>query len=402
MIEINDIVDVPYTYESPQAIDRLLAGSRSPHKGIDVGIPVGNKVRTPITGITVSGFDDCGYGNYQIIRGDDYDVLFAHLQETVVDDGQLVKAGTVVALSGNSSCADTSKKGRSTGPHLHIEFREKETGRPYKVDVNLPSMPGVFRRDIRLRVLYELVLVGAEYMMSNSSTTSNLPEVILFTLPNDWAPTTSLIANAFLSKYGAAGETSETNADAFINYVSTEQGANNLVNLVLNFAEASGPEPEIAALLRLADEFIPVSRLTAKDALLIAGQTLAIDVNSGVRDETDDGVYMPRLSNKVVETFGRLAETGQMDVVAENQRRSRMNPRNRLRNENVSMEPRSEVQGMSVKRRAYYNAIDRWAQTPDHAAELINLLNDGPTLSTEEYLALKNASQRPVELQFNN
>jgi murein DD-endopeptidase MepM/ murein hydrolase activator NlpD len=56
------------------------------------------------------------YGHFVIIDHDGgYQSVYGHLNEILVSEGQMVDAGEVIALSGNS--------GISTGPHLHFEIR---------------------------------------------------------------------------------------------------------------------------------------------------------------------------------------------------------------------------------------------------------------------------------------
>lgn len=87
------------------------------HQGIDIGIKYGDTIRAPFDGsIRLTNYQRGGYGRYIIIHHDNgLETIFAHLSKTLVLSGQSVKAGDPIALGGNS--------GRSTGPHLHLEFR---------------------------------------------------------------------------------------------------------------------------------------------------------------------------------------------------------------------------------------------------------------------------------------
>jgi hypothetical protein len=57
-----------------------------------------------------------GYGNYVILDHGVMECLYGHLSAIVVEEGDIIPAGAVVAISGNT--------GKSTGPHLHIRLRK--------------------------------------------------------------------------------------------------------------------------------------------------------------------------------------------------------------------------------------------------------------------------------------
>jgi murein DD-endopeptidase MepM/ murein hydrolase activator NlpD len=82
------------------------------HWGVDLALGVGSKVRAPAGGVVVLAEKDVPLsGNLLIVdHGHGVTSSFLHLQKFKVKEGDVVKAGQVIALSGNS--------GRSTGPHL--------------------------------------------------------------------------------------------------------------------------------------------------------------------------------------------------------------------------------------------------------------------------------------------
>ena len=57
-----------------------------------------------------------GYGNYVILDHGIMECLYGHLSAIIVEEGEIIPAGSVVAISGNT--------GKSTGPHLHIRLRK--------------------------------------------------------------------------------------------------------------------------------------------------------------------------------------------------------------------------------------------------------------------------------------
>lgn len=86
------------------------------HSGIDIANDVGTPVRDAMAGqVTFSGWCD-GYGKTVIVEhGRGYSSLYGHLSQSLVQPGQYVEAGEVIAYMGNT--------GWSTGPHLHFEVR---------------------------------------------------------------------------------------------------------------------------------------------------------------------------------------------------------------------------------------------------------------------------------------
>jgi murein DD-endopeptidase MepM/ murein hydrolase activator NlpD len=91
------------------------------HGGVDMPCPVGTPVRTTMGGIvSFAGESKAGYGILVVVQNGAYQTYYAHASELAVSPGDVVEAGQVVALSGNT--------GFSTGPHLHYEVRVN--GRP--------------------------------------------------------------------------------------------------------------------------------------------------------------------------------------------------------------------------------------------------------------------------------
>ena len=87
------------------------------HRGIDIACPVGTEVFAARSGrVIFSGFNG-GYGLTVIIQHElGYQTVYGHLSRSLVEVGQRVKGGNLIALSGNT--------GRTTGPHLHFEVRK--------------------------------------------------------------------------------------------------------------------------------------------------------------------------------------------------------------------------------------------------------------------------------------
>lgn len=92
-----------------------VTGRVQPHKGTDFAVPIGTPVLAPGDGVVVKAVRHRLAGNYLVIRhGRQYTTRFLHLSKFLVKQGDTVRRGQRIALSGNT--------GRSTGPHLHYEF----------------------------------------------------------------------------------------------------------------------------------------------------------------------------------------------------------------------------------------------------------------------------------------
>lgn len=92
--------------------------TRKFHQGMDFTAPIGTDVyATGNARVSFVGWKQ-GYGNTVMLdHGFGYETLYAHLYKPLVNVGQRVKRGDIIALVGNS--------GMSTGPHVHYEVHFK-------------------------------------------------------------------------------------------------------------------------------------------------------------------------------------------------------------------------------------------------------------------------------------
>ena len=87
------------------------------HYGIDLRVRVGQSIYSAFDGkVRVTGYDKYGYGYYVVVRHNNgLETLYGHLSSIKVSANDDVSAGDLIGLGGNT--------GRSTGAHLHFEFR---------------------------------------------------------------------------------------------------------------------------------------------------------------------------------------------------------------------------------------------------------------------------------------
>ncbi len=84
------------------------------HAGIDLAAPMLTPEYAAADGVVLEAGPAGGYGNAVYIQHDNGDVtVYGHMEEILVQPGQVVRAGDTIALLGN--------RGQSTGPHLHFE-----------------------------------------------------------------------------------------------------------------------------------------------------------------------------------------------------------------------------------------------------------------------------------------
>ncbi|MGY1602541.1 M23 family metallopeptidase [Geodermatophilus sp. SYSU D00815] len=84
------------------------------HAGIDLAAPMLTPEYAAMDGVVLEAGPASGYGNVVYIQHANGDVtVYGHMEQILVQPGQVVKAGDTIALLGN--------RGQSTGPHLHFE-----------------------------------------------------------------------------------------------------------------------------------------------------------------------------------------------------------------------------------------------------------------------------------------
>lgn len=91
------------------------------HNGWDIGVPIGTPIIAIADGTVFYAGTADGYGkmvilNHGKINGIIVTSEYGHISSWTVKIGETVKAGQIIAISGN--------EGTSSGPHLHLTIRE--------------------------------------------------------------------------------------------------------------------------------------------------------------------------------------------------------------------------------------------------------------------------------------
>lgn len=85
------------------------------HNGIDLSARYEN-VYSMFPGTVIKVGQDSRSGKFVTVRTGDYTISYCHLSQQLVKEKEVVNAGTIIAISGNT--------GASTGPHLHLTTKK--------------------------------------------------------------------------------------------------------------------------------------------------------------------------------------------------------------------------------------------------------------------------------------
>jgi len=90
------------------------------HQAVDIGASSGTAIYAAASGRVSTATYNSSYGNYVVIEhANGYSTLYAHASSLLVQAGQSVAKGDIIARVGST--------GVSTGPHLHFEIRRNGT-----------------------------------------------------------------------------------------------------------------------------------------------------------------------------------------------------------------------------------------------------------------------------------
>jgi murein DD-endopeptidase MepM/ murein hydrolase activator NlpD len=117
----------PFTTPAEAAISDVFGSRRvfngktsSPHLGLDFRVPSGTPVAAMNDGTVLLARPLYFEGNFVVLdHGQGLLTLYLHLSEFKVKEGEQVKRGQEIGLSGGT--------GRATGPHLHVAVRWQGT-----------------------------------------------------------------------------------------------------------------------------------------------------------------------------------------------------------------------------------------------------------------------------------
>ncbi len=103
------------------------------HNGIDIAVPIGTPIKAIADGTVVVVGPTSGYGywvgiNHGLVNDNKVSSEYGHLSRWIVNNGQKVKQGQIIAYSGNT--------GYSQGPHLHLTIRHGNPGKGGGIAVN--------------------------------------------------------------------------------------------------------------------------------------------------------------------------------------------------------------------------------------------------------------------------
>ncbi|MGG5823003.1 M23 family metallopeptidase [Falsiroseomonas sp. HW251] len=100
---------------------RVLNGQpRQPHYGFDIAVPTGTPLACVLSGRVTLSAEQFFFGNLIVVdHGHGVNSLYAHLSARMVNVGDIVSRGQVIAQSGAT--------GRVTGPHLHFSLSWYQT-----------------------------------------------------------------------------------------------------------------------------------------------------------------------------------------------------------------------------------------------------------------------------------
>jgi len=135
------------------------------HNAIDIRAPQGSPIFAPADGIVFKahgkGVDDIDYHYVILTHRNGIQTLYGHLPKILVSEGQFVRKGDIIALTGGS-IGTTGAGTRTTGPHLHFEVHRFGSRVDPLDHLPLSALPLKYVPQDKLELLYKEEL-AAEY-----------------------------------------------------------------------------------------------------------------------------------------------------------------------------------------------------------------------------------------------
>lgn len=139
------------------------------HRGMDMISASGDRLVKAISSgiVRIIAYEEDGFGYYTTIQQQDgYRAIYAHLDSINVQTGQIIEAGDVIGIEGNT--------GNSTGIHLHLELRSEPYSTSDSIDIatylGIENKTGLVRPLTQFEIGQEIEAL--QYLIENGRITS--------------------------------------------------------------------------------------------------------------------------------------------------------------------------------------------------------------------------------------
>ncbi|MBP6311705.1 MAG: M23 family metallopeptidase [Flavobacteriales bacterium] len=116
-------------------------GGTRQHDGIDLQMAIGTPLFAMYDGYVVETGNRSGYGNCLVyltkFHGQPIYIMYAHLRSVSVAVGDVIEAGDLIALSGNTGNLEVAMYQGGVKAHMHMEVREFDISRTFATCVRL-------------------------------------------------------------------------------------------------------------------------------------------------------------------------------------------------------------------------------------------------------------------------